>query len=60
MSKALICDRCKKPFMEQAALHMEAKRKFIITHYDLCPECHTAFKEEFLNLGEKKEVKSEQ
>lgn len=52
MSKALICDRCKKPFSEQVALHMDTKWQFIITHYDFCPECHKEFKEMFLKKSE--------
>ena len=54
MSKALICDRCKKPFAEQVALHIEVKWQFIHTHYDLCPECHNDFKEKFLKREEEK------
>lgn len=45
MSKALICDKCKKAFPEQVGMHVDTKWQFIITHYDLCPECHAKFKE---------------
>lgn len=53
MSKALICDRCKNPFAEQVALHIDTKWQFIVSHYDLCPKCHGEFKEIFLGLGKK-------
>lgn len=53
MSKALICDRCKKPFAEQVALHVDTKWQFIISHYDFCPECHKEFKDEFLRIRNK-------
>lgn len=43
MSKALICDRCKVPFSEQAALSLDAKWLFTHTHYDLCPLCRNEF-----------------
>lgn len=49
MSKALICDRCKKAFPEHTALSMDTKCQFIHTHYDFCPKCHKAFKEIFLD-----------
>lgn len=55
MSKALICDRCKKPFAEQSALHVETKCQFIISHYDFCPKCNKAFKDEFLRIGNKED-----
>lgn len=52
MSKALICDRCKKAFSEQVALSMDTKWAFVHTHYDLCPKCHDAFKNEFMKMEE--------
>lgn len=51
MSKALICDRCKKAFSEHAALSMDTKWQFIHTHYDFCPKCHTDFKDIFLKYN---------
>lgn len=39
MSKAVICDACKKAITEQSATHVETKWTFIISHYDLCPDC---------------------
>lgn len=59
MSKALICDRCGKAFTEQVALSMDAKWQFIHTHYDLCPECHKAFKEKFMKEKRKENVHGE-
>ena len=58
MSKAVICDRCKKAFSEQTALHIEGKWQFIITHYDLCPKCHGEFKE-FMKNDKEMESKDE-
>jgi hypothetical protein len=48
MSKAVICDRCKKAFSEQSAHSIEMKHAFITTHYDLCPPCARIFHEEFM------------
>lgn len=45
MSKAVICDRCKKAVAEQNAMHIETKKAFIISHYDLCPACINAFRD---------------
>ena len=36
MSKAVICDRCKRAVTEQSAMHIETKISFILGHYDLC------------------------
>ncbi|WP_283124775.1 hypothetical protein [Angelakisella massiliensis] len=57
MSKALICDRCKKPFSEQVALSIDTKWSFIHAHYDLCPKCHNDFK---IFVGERKETSAEE
>ena len=43
MSKALICDKCKTAFSEQSATHIEPKRAFITTQFDLCPSCAKEF-----------------
>lgn len=48
MSKAIICDRCKGAFAEQACTHIETSRQFIRTIYDLCPKCADEFRS-FMN-----------
>lgn len=52
MSKAVICDRCKKAFAEQSAHHIEMKRAFITSEYDLCGSCAKLFHEEFMKPAE--------
>jgi len=55
MSKAVICDRCKKAFAEQSAHSIEMKHAFIITYYDLCAACAKRFHEEFMRDWKKKD-----
>lgn len=46
MSKAVICDRCKRAVTERRAMHIETKFSFSLGHYDLCRDCakkHDAF-----------------
>lgn len=55
MSKALICDRCKKTISEQSAMHIDTKFMFIISHYDLCNDCRVAFEADFMKQYNRKE-----
>lgn len=39
MSKAVICDICRKAIAEPSATHMETTWAFVACHYALCPTC---------------------
>lgn len=55
MSKAFICDSCKKAFPEPNAHRIEMKYTFITTHYDLCPQCARVFHETIVKDWKPKE-----
>ena len=56
MSKAVICDRCKRVVNERRVMHIEAEFSFSLGHYDLCRDCEKKFND----FIQGKEIRSEE